>query len=93
MELKREECITGLLEIIFKYGYLMEGYASIEPFYFTMDVPSSTIRPTTVNTWVVTFLQLILTPSFITVDIFGLVVKYLFFVLFVPVKPLLITWT
>ena len=43
-----------------------------------MAVLNSTRRPTTVNTLVVTALQRILTPSFITVDIFALVVPYLF---------------
>ena len=62
----------------------MEGDASIEPFDFAMDVPSSTRIPTTVNTWAVTALQLISTPLFINVDIFALVVPYLFSIRFVP---------
>ena len=60
----------------------MKGYASIETFYFEMAIQSSTIR--TVNTWVVTALQLILTPLFITVDIFDLFIPYFFSVCFVP---------
>ena len=35
-------------------------------------------QKSTVNTWVVTALQLISTPSFITVDIFPIVVLYIF---------------
>ena len=55
----------------------MEGYASIKPFDSKMSVPSSTIRPTNVKTWVVTDLQQILTPLFITCDTFALVVPYI----------------
>ena len=56
----------------------MEGDASREIFGFAMAVLSSTIRLTTVHTLVGTALQLILTPSFVTADIFALVVPYLF---------------
>ena len=73
-----------MLEVTVSYGYGMEGDASREPSYLAMDVPSSTIKPTTVNTWVVTDWQRISTPSFITVDIFALVVPYFFCLLFVP---------
>ena len=69
-----EKDITGLLEVTVAGGYLMEGYGSRETFDFAMDLLISARRPTTVNTWVVTALQQILTPSFITVDIFALVV-------------------
>ena len=60
----------------------MEGYASREPFDFAMALIVPTIRPTTVNTWVVDALQHILTASLITVDIFVLFVPYLFSVWF-----------
>ena len=60
----------------------MEGDDSREPFDFPIAVTSSKIRPTTVNTWVVTALQRISTPLFITVDIFALVVPCLFSVCF-----------
>ena len=43
-----------------------------------MAVPSSTIRPTTVKKLAVTSLQQILSPLFITVDKFTLVVPYFF---------------
>ena len=79
-ELRREEYITGMLEVNVTEGHLMEGYASREPFYFSMAVPISIIR--TVNNWVMTDLQRISTTSFITVDIFALVVPYLFSVWF-----------
>ena len=49
-------------------GYLVEGDA----FGFAMAVLISTRRPTTVETWVVTALQVILTTLFVTVDIFML---------------------
>ena len=66
------------------YGYtvigcfLIEIYASIEPFYFSMIILGSTIRPTTVNKLAVTALQHMLTPSFISVDIFVLFFPYMF---------------
>ena len=62
-EISREEYITGLLEVNVTEGYLMEGYTSREPFDFEIDVPSSTGK--TINTLVVTSLQLISTPLFI----------------------------
>ena len=48
-----------------------------------MAVLGSIRRPTTVKILAVTALQRILTPSFITFDIFALVVPYLFTVCFV----------
>ena len=77
-ELRREGGITGLLYMTIMEGCIMEGYYSIKPFGFAMAVLGSTIRPTTVHNWVVTALQCILTPSFITVDMFALVVSYFF---------------
>ena len=62
----------------------MEVYASREPFGFAMAVPSSKRSPNTVNTLVLTAFQCILTPAFITVVIFSLVVPYLFSILSVP---------
>ena len=47
-----------------------------------MDVLVSKGRPTDVNKFSVTYFQLILTSSSITVDIFALVVSYLFDVWF-----------
>ena len=60
-------------------GYLVEGDA----FGFAMAVLISTRRPTTVEKLVVAALQHILTPSFITVDIFALVIPHFFAVCFV----------
>ena len=56
-ELKREEYITGLLDFTVTGVYLMEGDASRKLFDFEMSVPTSTIRPTTINTWDVTNFQ------------------------------------
>ena len=56
----------------------MEGDTSREPFGFAMAVLGSTIMPTTVNSWLVTAVKLVLTPLFITVDIFALVVPLTF---------------
>ena len=77
-ELNRDEHKTGLLEVIVTECYQMEGGDSREPFGFSNSLPSSRLRPTTVNTWVMTALQWILTPLFISVDIFALVVPYFF---------------
>ena len=60
----------------------MEVDASIQTFDSEMPVPSSTRRSTTVKKWVVTDLQQILTPSFITVDIFALVIPYFLLIFF-----------
>ena len=43
-----------------------------------MDVIIPTIRPTNVNTWVVTALQQIVPPLFIIIDIFALVVPEIY---------------
>ena len=82
-ELKREEYVTGLLEVTVTEGYLMEVDASREPCDFAMFVTSSRISSTSGNTWVVTALQIISTLSFIVVYMFALVIPYLFAVCFV----------
>ena len=56
----------------------MERDASREPFGFSMTVIVPKIIPTTVNDLAVTALQCIMTPSFVTLDMFALVVPYLF---------------
>ena len=61
----------------------MEIYDSREPFGFSIAVIGSTIRPTSVNKLAVIALQHIMTPSFVTLDMFALVVPYLFPVWFV----------
>ena len=59
--------------------FLMEINASGGPFGFTMAVPiGSTRGPTSVNKLAVSALQRILTPLFIAIDMFDLVVPYLF---------------
>ena len=74
----REVGITVIIEVNVMEGCPMEIYASIEPFGFSMDVLGSTRRFNTVKKLTVTAFQCILTPSFVTVDIFALVVTYLF---------------
>ena len=56
----------------------MERDASRETLCFTMAEIGSTRRPTTIKNLLVTALQLILTPSLVTVDMFALVIPYLF---------------
>ena len=73
-QIKREEYITGLLEVTVTEGFLMEGYSGRETFVFEMVVLSSTRSPTTVHIWVVTALQLILLLLFVIAEIFSLVV-------------------
>ena len=80
---KRVGGITVLQEVTVMEGCLMEGYASIEPFGIAISVIGSTRRPTTVKNLAMAALQHILTPSFITVDIFALAVPYLFAVCFI----------
>ena len=80
-DLDREGGTTGLLEVNIMASYTMEIYASREPFVLAMAVLLGSIRgPTTANKCSVTALQRILQPSFITVDMFALVVLYLFVV-------------
>ena len=52
--------------------------ASREPFGFEMDVLGSTRIPTVVNKLAMVVLQRIMTPSFVSLEIFVLVVPYLF---------------
>ena len=77
-ELEREGDITGLLEVTVMGGCLMERDASREPFGFEMDVLGSTRKHNTFNDLAVTALQHIITPSFVALDMFALVVPYLF---------------
>ena len=57
---------------------LMERDASRELFGFAMDVIVSTRRPSTVNNSSVTALRHIMTPSFVILDMYALVIPYLF---------------
>ena len=56
----------------------MERDASIKPIGFSMAVLGSKRRPTTVSKFSVTDLQCIMTSSFVTLDMFALVVPYVF---------------
>ena len=77
-KIEREVDIAGLLEFTVQGGCLMERDASIEAFGFTRDVIGSTIRPTIVNKLAMIVLQRIMNPSFVSLDIFALVIPYLF---------------
>ena len=68
--LSREGDITGLLEVTVQGSYLMEKYASREAFGFAMDVIGSTRRCTIVNKFIVIVLKYIMTPSFVSLDMF-----------------------
>ena len=76
--LEWERYITGILDVTAMLGCLMEIDASIEPFGFSVAVLGSTRRPTTVNKFYLTALKRIMTPSFVTLDMFALVVPYFF---------------
>ena len=82
-ELRREGGTSGLLEVTVMEGNPMEGDASREPFGFAMDLLGPTRRPTTEKKLAVTDLKHILSPSFIIVDMFALVVPYLCAVWFI----------
>ena len=69
-KLNREGGITGLLEVHFQGSCLMEIYASREAFGFARDVIGSTRRCTIVNKFVVIVLKRIMTPSFVSLELF-----------------------
>ena len=77
-ELNKEEYITVLVEVTAMEGCIMKGDTSREPFSLPMAILGSKIRPTNVKKLAVTALQHILTPLFITFDIFALAVPYFF---------------
>ena len=77
-DLDRDGDTTRLLEVTVIGGFQMEIYALRKTLSVSIVVIDSTRRPTTVKNVAVTALQRILTPLFITVDIFALVVPYLF---------------
>ena len=68
--LEREGDITGLLEDNVKLGCLMKSYASREAFGFARDVIGSTRRRTSIDKLDVIVLKRIMTPSFISLDMF-----------------------
>ena len=77
-KLEREGYITGLIEVTVQVGFLMEIYSSREPFGFEMDVLCSKRIPTNVNKLAVIVSQFIMTPSFVSLIMFSLVVPYFF---------------
>ena len=69
-KLNREVDITGLLEVTVQGSFLMEIYASREAFIFTRDVIGSTRRCNIVDRFVVIFFKYIMTPPFVSLDMF-----------------------
>ena len=69
-KLNREGDIPGVLKVTVKGTLLMELYAYIEAFGFARDVISSTRRCTIVDTFVLIVLKCIMTPSFVSLDMF-----------------------
>ena len=69
-KLNSEGDITGLLEVTVQVSLLMEIDASREAFGFERDVIGSTRRFTIVNKFIVIFLKRIMTPLFVSLDIF-----------------------
>ena len=69
-KLKREGDIRGLVEVTVKGSCLIEIDASRESFGFASDVIGSTIRCTIVDKFVVIVLKLIMTTSFVFIDMF-----------------------
>ena len=82
-KLYMEGYITGLLEVNNHGGCIMEIDDPREAFGFARDVIGSTRRRNIVNKLAVIFLQRIITPSFVSLDMFALVIPYLSAVLFV----------
>ena len=70
-KLNREGDTIGLLEVTVQGSYLMEKYASKEAFVFARDVIGSTRRCTIVNKFIVIVLKCIMTPSFVSLDMFA----------------------
>ena len=69
-KLNREGYITDLIEVTVQGSCLMEIDASIEAFCFARDTIGSTRRCTSVDKFVVTVLKSIMTPSFVSLDMF-----------------------
>ena len=69
-KLSREGDITGLLEVTVQGSCLMEKYASREAFGFERFVIGSTRRCTIVNKLIVIVLKYIMTPLFVSLDMF-----------------------
>ena len=69
-KLSREEDITGLLEVTVQGSCLMEIDASRQHFGFARDVIGSTRRCTIVDKFSVNFFRCIMTPLFVSLDMF-----------------------
>ena len=69
-QLNREGDITGLLEVTVHGSCLMDIYSSIEDFGFARDVAGSTRRCTIVDKFVIIILKHVMTPSFVSLDMF-----------------------
>ena len=77
-KLERKGDITGLLEVTVQVVCLMERDTSREAVGFARDLIGSTRRRTIFNKLAVIVLQHIMTPSFVSLDMFALVVPYFF---------------
>ena len=66
----KEGDITGSLEVTVQGSCLMEKYGSIEDFCFARDVIGSTRGFTIFNKFIVIVLKFIITPSFVSLDMF-----------------------
>ena len=69
-KLEREGDIIDLLEVTVQGGCLMERDASIEAFGFTRDVIGSKRRRTIFDKLAVIVLKRIMTPSFVSLNMF-----------------------
>ena len=69
-KLSKEGDITGSLEVTVQGSCLMERDASREAFGFARYVIGSTRRCTIVNKFIIIILKYIMTPSFVSLDMF-----------------------
>ena len=69
-KLNREGDMTGLLKITVQGSCIMEIDSFIKAFGFAMDVVGSTRRCTIVDKFVVIVLKRMMTPSFVSLDMF-----------------------
>ena len=69
-KLNRERDTIGLLEVTVQGSFLMKKYASREAFVFARDVIGSKRMCTIVDKFVVIILKRIMTPLFVSLDMF-----------------------
>ena len=67
---------TGLIDFTYQLGCLMERDTSIEAFGFARNVIVSTRRHTIVKILGVIVLQVIVTPSFFSLDMFAIFIPF-----------------